>query len=65
VWPGCEEILAAFEGDDCVKPVRLLSEATLDRVRTAVLDAALHHAAANVSTSTAAAARPAAAAADP
>jgi GntR family transcriptional regulator len=41
VWPGCEEVLTAFPGDDCVKPVRLLSEATTDRVRTAVLDAAL------------------------
>jgi GntR family transcriptional regulator len=42
VWPGCEDVLSAFAGDDCVKPVRLLSEATLDRVRTAVLEAALH-----------------------
>ena len=41
VWPGCDDVLTAFEGDDCVKPVRLLSEATTDRVRTAVLDAAL------------------------
>jgi hypothetical protein len=41
VWPGCDEMLSAFPDDDCVKPVRLLSEATLDRVRTAVLDAAL------------------------
>jgi DNA-binding transcriptional regulator YhcF (GntR family) len=41
VWPGCEAVLSAFPGDDCVKPVRLLSEATTDRVRTAVLDAAL------------------------
>jgi GntR family transcriptional regulator len=62
VWPGCEEVLTAFPGDDCVKPVRLLSEATLDRVRTAVLDAALRLAAvpaAPVSTSSAVAARPA------
>jgi DNA-binding transcriptional regulator YhcF (GntR family) len=41
VWPGCEELLSAFPDDSCVKPVRLLSEATLDRVRTAVLEAAL------------------------
>ena len=41
VWPGCDDVLSAFEGDECVKPVRLLSEATTDRVRTAVLDAAL------------------------
>jgi DNA-binding transcriptional regulator YhcF (GntR family) len=41
VWPGCDDVLSAFEGDECVKPVRLLSEATLDRVRTAVLEAAL------------------------
>jgi DNA-binding transcriptional regulator YhcF (GntR family) len=41
VWPGCDDVLTAFEGDDCVKPVRLLSESTTDRVRTAVLDAAL------------------------
>ena len=41
VWPGCDDVLTAFEGDECVKPVRLLSEATTDRVRTAVLDAAL------------------------
>ncbi|HUF49201.1 MAG TPA: GntR family transcriptional regulator [Longimicrobiales bacterium] len=41
VWPGCDDVLAAFEGDDCVKPVRLLSEVTIDRVRTAVLDTAL------------------------
>ena len=41
VWPGCDDVLTTFEGDECVKPVRLLSEATTDRVRTAVLDAAL------------------------
>ena len=41
VWPGCDDVREAFEGDECVKPVRLLSEATTDRVRTAVLDAAL------------------------
>jgi GntR family transcriptional regulator len=56
VWPGCEEVLSAFPGDDCVKPVRLLSEATLDRVRTAVLDVALRQSAV-VSTSSAAAPR--------
>jgi GntR family transcriptional regulator len=43
VWPGCEEVLTAFPDDECVKPVRLLSESTLDRARTAVLDAALRH----------------------
>lgn len=52
VWPGCEDVLNAFEGDDCVKPVRLLSEATTDRVRTAVLDAALRILAATQSVST-------------
>jgi DNA-binding transcriptional regulator YhcF (GntR family) len=41
VWPGCDEVLSTFAGDECVKPVRLLSEVTTDRVRTAVLDAAL------------------------
>jgi DNA-binding transcriptional regulator YhcF (GntR family) len=41
VWPGCEDVLSMFADDDCVKPVRLLSEATTDRVRSAVLDAAL------------------------
>ncbi|MBR9989636.1 MAG: GntR family transcriptional regulator [Gemmatimonadetes bacterium] len=51
VWPGCEDVLEEFEGDDCVKPVRLLSETTTDRVRTAVLDAALHRLAGPVSTS--------------
>lgn len=49
VWPGCEHLLSAFAGDDCVKPVRLLSEATLDRVRTAVLDAAMRHAGSHAS----------------
>jgi GntR family transcriptional regulator len=44
VWPGSEEILSAFAGDECVKPVRLLSEATLDRARGAVLEAALRSA---------------------
>jgi DNA-binding transcriptional regulator YhcF (GntR family) len=58
-WPGCEAVLSAFEGDECVKPVRLLSEATLDRVRTAVLDAALRTAAAGINTSSGVAARPA------
>ena len=43
VWPGCDNVLSAFDGDDCVKPVRLLSEATIDRVRVAVLDTALRH----------------------
>lgn len=53
VWPGCDDVLSAFEGDECVKPVRLLSEATTDRVRTAVLDAALRNmSGAPVSTST-------------
>jgi DNA-binding transcriptional regulator YhcF (GntR family) len=56
VWPGCDAVLSAFPDDECVKPVRLLSEATLDRVRTAVLDAALRHAA-TVSTSSGAAPR--------
>ena len=42
VWPGCDDVLSMFPNDDCVKPVRLLSEATTDRVRSAVLDAALH-----------------------
>lgn len=41
VWPGCEDVLSMFADDECVKPVRLLSEATTDRVRSAVLDAAL------------------------
>lgn len=41
VWPGCEGVLARFENDQFVRPVRLLSEATVDRVRTAVLEAAL------------------------
>lgn len=41
VWPGCDDVLTQFEGDECVAPVRLLSEATLDRVRTVVLEAAL------------------------
>jgi GntR family transcriptional regulator len=52
VWPGCDDVLLAFEGDECVKPVRLLSEATTDRVRTAVLDAALRSMSSPVSTST-------------
>lgn len=52
VWPGCDDVLTAFEGDECVKPVRLLSEATTDRVRTAVLDAALRSLNGSVSTST-------------
>lgn len=65
VWPGCEELLAVFADDDCVKPVRLLSEATLDRVRTAVLAAALRRSAntsvaSAISTPTAAAPRSAA-----
>jgi GntR family transcriptional regulator len=56
VWPGCEDVLSAFPEDDCVKPVRLLSEATLDRVRTAVLEAALRPAAGPASAGTASAA---------
>ncbi|MGH7448570.1 MAG: GntR family transcriptional regulator [Longimicrobiales bacterium] len=52
VWPGCDDVLSMFEGDECVKPVRLLSETTTDRVRTAVLDAALRSMAGPVSTST-------------
>lgn len=52
VWPGCDDVLTAFEGDECVKPVRLLSEGTTDRVRTAVLDAALRSMNGSVSTST-------------
>ena len=52
VWPGCDDVLTAFEGDECVKPVRLLSEGTTDRVRTAVLDAALRSLNGSVSTST-------------
>jgi DNA-binding transcriptional regulator YhcF (GntR family) len=51
VWPGCESVLTAFPGDDCVKPVRLLSEGTLDRARTAVLEAALRACARSVSMS--------------
>jgi DNA-binding transcriptional regulator YhcF (GntR family) len=43
VWPGCESVFSAFPGDECVMPVRLLSEATLDRVRTGVLEAALRY----------------------
>jgi DNA-binding transcriptional regulator YhcF (GntR family) len=65
VWPGCEDVLAPLSDDECVKPVRLLSEATLDRVRTAVLDAGLRLAAASLSTSSAAAARPGTAVLDP
>jgi GntR family transcriptional regulator len=62
VWPGCDHVLSAFAGDEFVKPVRLLSEATLDRVRTVVLEAALRNAASvPVSTSNGAAARAAAA----
>ena len=56
VWPGCDDVLTAFEGDECVKPVRLLSEATTDRVRTAGLDAALRSMSGPVSMSTAVAA---------
>jgi len=41
VWPGCDGVMAAFDGDACVRPVRLLSDATIDRVRTAVLEAAV------------------------
>lgn len=52
VWPGCDDVLEAFEGDDCVKPVRLLSEGTTDRVRTAVLDAALRSMSAPTATPT-------------
>jgi GntR family transcriptional regulator len=62
VWPGCDDVLSAFAGDEFVKPVRLLSEATLDRVRTAVLEAALRNAAsAPISMSNGAAVRAAAA----
>lgn len=53
VWPGCDDVLSSFEGDDCVTPVRLLSESTTDRVRSAVLDAALHRMGAEASTSSA------------
>jgi DNA-binding transcriptional regulator YhcF (GntR family) len=56
VWPGADAVLEELSEDECVRPVRLLSEATLDRVRTAVLEAGLHLA---VSMSSAAAARPA------
>jgi DNA-binding transcriptional regulator YhcF (GntR family) len=65
VWPGCESVLTAFQGDDCVKPVRLLSEATLDRARTAVLEAALRRCAQTVSTSSVVAARAGTAGQDP
>jgi len=44
VWPGCagaEDV----DASDMIQPVRLLSEATLDRVRGAVLEAALRYAA--------------------
>jgi DNA-binding transcriptional regulator YhcF (GntR family) len=44
VWPGCEHLLSSQPEDDCVKPVRLLSEGTLDRVRSAILEAALRRA---------------------
>jgi GntR family transcriptional regulator len=66
VWPGCDDVLSAFADDDFVKPVRLLSEGTLDRVRTAVLEAALRSAAtAPVSTSNGAVPRAGTAAAPP
>lgn len=65
VWPGAESVLEALPQDGCVRPVRLLSEATLDRVRTAVLEAGLRRAASALSTPSAAAARPGTAATDP
>ena len=45
VWPGAPG-LEDVNGTNTIRPVRLLSEATLDRVRTAVLEAALRGAAA-------------------
>lgn len=53
VWPGCQGV-DDLHDEDCVHPVRLLSEATLDRVRGAVLEAALRSAAAPTSSSVAA-----------
>lgn len=44
VWPGCPGA-DDVDGNDMIQPVRLLSEATLDRVRGAVLEAALRYAA--------------------
>ncbi|CAN5845924.1 hypothetical protein BH23GEM9_BH23GEM9_04330 [soil metagenome] len=64
VWPGCEDVLSAFPDDELVKPVRLLSEATLDRVRTAVLDAALRRASSALSRPSAGALRAGTVAAD-
>jgi hypothetical protein len=52
VWPGAEAVLEVLPADECVRPVRLLSEATLDRVRTAVLEASMRLAV-SVSTSSA------------
>lgn len=64
-WPGCDFVLEAFPGDECVKPVRLLSEATLDRARSAVLEAALRNTASPLSTSSGVAARAGTAVLDP
>jgi DNA-binding transcriptional regulator YhcF (GntR family) len=64
VWPGAESVLEALPQDGCVRPVRLLSEATLDRVRGAVLEAALRQAA-GVSRSSAVAVRSGTAGTDP
>lgn len=46
VWPGCAEaqVDSVHDATDCVTPVRLLSEATLDRVSRVVLDTALRRA---------------------
>ncbi|CAN5732038.1 hypothetical protein BH23GEM10_BH23GEM10_16180 [soil metagenome] len=46
VWPGCDDVLhnSGADAADCVTPVRLLSEATLDRVGRVVLDTALSRA---------------------
>lgn len=55
VWPGCPGF-DGRNGDGCIRPMRLLSDSTLDRVRGAVLEAALRHAA-NITMSSVAAAR--------
>jgi hypothetical protein len=44
VWPGCAGA-EDLDSNDMIQPVRLLSESTLDRVRGAVLEAALRYAA--------------------
>jgi hypothetical protein len=44
LWPGCPGA-DDINTSDMIQPVRLLSEATLDRVRGAVLEAALRYAA--------------------